>query len=87
MKIVGTTLRLLLTAALLAVVWRHSHWSVALTLTLLTIVSEMRDWTTRLATRSLANLAKPAELERSIEQTVAESFRLQPKEISERRRG
>ena len=42
-----TPLRLILTVALLVVVWRHSHWSVALSLTLMSIgiegiVYEMR---------------------------------------------
>ena len=33
--------RLILTAALLIVVWRNTHWSVALLLTLLSISSEL----------------------------------------------
>lgn len=34
-------LRLTLSAALLLVVWRHTHWSVALALTWLAVVAEI----------------------------------------------
>jgi hypothetical protein len=37
-------IRCLLTALLLIVVWRHSHWSVALTLTGLCIANELNAW-------------------------------------------
>lgn len=33
-------LRLLLTVVLLVIVWRHSHWSVALAITLLSVANE-----------------------------------------------
>jgi hypothetical protein len=36
------TVRLLLTAALLILVWFNAHWSVALCLTLLTIAQELQ---------------------------------------------
>lgn|GEM_PF-4439937 len=36
-----TTTRIILTGALLAVVWHHAHWSVSLSLTLSALSSEM----------------------------------------------
>ena len=40
-------IRLAMSPALLAPVWRHSHWSVALCLTLLFVRAELQDWTVR----------------------------------------
>jgi hypothetical protein len=36
-----TTVRWLLTVALLITAWRHSHWSVALVLTLIAVREEL----------------------------------------------
>jgi hypothetical protein len=37
-------IRIFLECVLLTVVWLNAHWSVALTLTLLTISNELSDW-------------------------------------------
>jgi hypothetical protein len=76
MKHLGMAVRLLLTAALIVIVWKHSHWSVALTLTLLAITSEIRDFTTQLATRTLRRLVNPTprEMEQAIGQTVGKTL-------------
>lgn len=39
---IGILVRLALTAAILVIVWSHSHWSVALTLTGLCLTNEFR---------------------------------------------
>ena len=41
MKAAANVVRLLLTVAVLWVVWHHSHWSVALTLTGLSLSNEI----------------------------------------------
>lgn len=40
-------IRLLLTAGTLVVVWRHSHWSVALVLTMMAINNEVSAYVSR----------------------------------------
>lgn len=37
-------IQIALTVVLLVTVWRHSHWSVALCLTLLTVSGELFAW-------------------------------------------
>ena len=51
-----TIVRFALTAALLVVVWRHAHWSVALSITLLTVAVEVSQWVTK---RELTFRGKP----------------------------
>jgi hypothetical protein len=59
---------------LLALVWLHAHWSVALSITVLWIASELRQHTNKLADRVLAELIKPSpeETKKAIETTVRE---------------
>ena len=40
---ISTVIRLTLTVALLYEIWTHSHWSVALALTLIAVNSECQD--------------------------------------------
>lgn len=50
-------LRLALTAALLAEVWRHAHWSVALSLTLFAAYVEADSWATRRVSEDVGKLS------------------------------
>ena len=47
----SVAIRIILTGALLFVVWRNSHWSVALTLTMLALANEANVATIRLLGR------------------------------------
>lgn len=48
-----TAIRLTLGALLLWQVWTHSHWSVALSITLLGLASELTGWTLKVVVRAL----------------------------------
>lgn len=51
-----TLVRLILAVALIATVWRHSHWSVALTLTLMVVRTEVEDILKERAKKAAAEL-------------------------------
>jgi hypothetical protein len=72
MKIV----RYVLTALLLLLVWRHSHWSVALSITLIAVMEEIRNFTGMLANRTLASLINPSKeaMSKAINDAVKEAI-------------
>ena len=54
-------IRYVITIALLAVVWRHAHWSVALALTLIAIAQELQEWFVMGVVNALIR-SKPSEV-------------------------